>query len=196
MDPLLPGDNGATDEELLLAIARDADRSAFAALFRRFAGRLKGFLIKGGAQDDVAEEIAQDVMVTVWRKAKSFDPTKAGAATWIFTIARNRRIDHLRRAGRPEPTADDPAFVPEPEPTPERVMEGEDRDKRVRDALARLTKDQREVVQLAFYGGLSHGEIAAHLQAPLGTVKSRLRLSFAHLRGELGTGFVQELVDE
>ena len=181
---------------MVLAIATHGDKSAFAALFGRFAGRVKGFLIKSGANPDQAEEVAQEVMVTVWRKAGSFDPTKASVATWIYTIARNRRIDHVRREKRPEPDANDPQFQPDPEPDASHQLSVEERDRRVREALASLTSDQREVVQLAFFLGLSHAEIAERLQTPLGTVKSRLRLSFARLRGELGDEFADELVDD
>lgn len=185
-----------TDEALMEAIAAVADRAAFAELYGRFAGRVKGFLIRGGMAPDSAEEIAQEVMVTVWRKAKQFDAEKASAATWIYTIARNRRIDHVRKARRPEPDAKDPAFHPEPDATPEEKMAGADRDALVRKAMAELSREQSEVVRLAFFAGLSHGEIAAHLNAPLGTVKSRLRLSFQRLRDALGTGFAEELVDD
>ena len=190
-DPGLVDDNA-----LLAAIAARADRDAFAELFRRFAGRIKGFLIRGGLEPELAEETAQEVMVTVWRRATSFDPAKAGAATWIFTIARNRRIDHLRKMSRDEPDPEDPLFAPEPEATPEQEAETATRDAQVRAALSTLTPDKLQVVRLAFFTGLSHGEIAEKLDAPLGTVKSRLRLSFQRLRGELGADFASELIDD
>ena len=187
---------GGSDESLLAAIVDRADRTAFADLFGRYAGRIKAFLINGRLDPGTAEEIAQEVMVTLWRKAASFDPSKASVATWIFTIARNRRIDHLRRQARPEPDPTDPQFRPEPEVSSERAVANATRDTRVRAALASLADEQREVVQLAFFAGLSHGEIAERLGTPLGTVKSRLRLSFARLRTELGTEFVAELADD
>lgn len=191
------GDSGnVSDEDLLAAIAERADRGAFAELFERYAGRIKAFLMKSRTDPGTAEEIAQEVMVTVWRKAASFDRSKASAATWVYTIARNRRIDHLRKQARPEPDPADPHFQPEPEVSAERAVANAARDTRVREALAALTEEQREVVQLAFFSGLSHGEIAEELGAPLGTVKSRLRLSFARLRGELGTEFAGELADD
>lgn len=194
--PNMPENTKDEDTSLVLAIASSADKSAFAVLFGRFAGRVKGFLIKSGASPEQAEEVAQEVMVTVWRKAGSFDPAKASVATWIYTIARNRRIDHIRREKRPEPDANDPQFQPDPEPDASHQISAIERDRKVREALTSLTEDQREVVQLAFFSGLSHGEIAEKLQAPLGTVKSRLRLSFARLRGELGDEFADELVDD
>lgn len=185
-----------SDEALVRAIAGAADRAAFAELFGRYAGRVKGFMIKAGAPPDLAEEVAQEVMVTVWRKAGTFDGERASAATWIYTIARNRRIDLIRRAKRPQPDPDDPTFVPEPEPDPAETMASVDRDTRVRAALEDLSTDQREVIELSFFAGLSHGEIAQEIDAPLGTVKSRLRLAFSKLRGALGEGFSGELRDD
>lgn len=185
----------ATDEALVTAIARSADRNAFRELFQRYAGRIKGFLMKGGARGDQAEEIAQDVMVTIWRKAASFDPDKAGAATWIFTIARNRRIDVIRRERRPEPDPEDPLYKPDDPMTPQQALAGQERDRRVREALDDLSDEQRQIVRLSFFIGLSHGEIAQKLDIPLGTVKSRTRLAFARLRSALGVEFSDELND-
>lgn len=190
-----PDLNDATDEALVTAIARSADRTAFRELFQRYAGRIKGFLMKGGARGDEAEEIAQDVMVTIWRKAASFDPDKAGAATWIFTIARNRRIDVIRRERRPEPDPEDPLYKPDDPMTPQQALAGQERDRRVREALDDLSDEQRQIVRLSFFIGLSHGEIAQKLDIPLGTVKSRTRLAFARLRSALGVEFSDELND-
>lgn len=192
----LPDRGALEDADLMAAIALRADRAAFAELFDRFAGRIKAFLIRGGLTHELAEEIAQEVMVTVWRKAASFDAARASVATWIYTIARNRRIDHFRRTTRDEPDPNDPLFAPEPEATPEEQAQLASRDVQLRSTLAVLPDDQKEVVRLAFYDGLSHGEIANRLDMPLGTVKSRLRLSFKRLRGELGGEFAQELVDD
>lgn len=190
------GLDGESDEALLAAIAARAERAAFAELFRRFAGRIKAFIIRAGTSPDMAEEVAQEVMVTVWRKAAAFDPAKASAATWIYTIARNRRIDLHRRESRPEPDPEDPLFRPETEDSAERRLASADRDGRLRAALSDLPGEQIEVLQLAFFAGLSHSEIAVRLDMPLGTVKSRLRLSFVRLRGALGEGFSAELVDD
>ncbi len=184
------------DGALMAAIAVHADRAAFAELFGRYAGRIKAFLIRGGLPHEVSEEIAQEVMVTVWRKAGTFDRARAGVSTWIYTIARNRRIDHLRRDMRAEPDPKDPLFAPEPEATPEQEAATASRDQQIRTALASLSSDQFEVVKLAFFAGLSHGEIAEELTLPLGTIKSRLRLSFKKLRGELGGEFAAELAND
>ena len=185
-----------SDEALLAAIAGRAERTAFAELFRRYAGRIKAFMMRAGTPPDVAEEVVQEVMVTVWRKSAHFDPAKASAATWIYTIARNRRIDLYRREKRPEPDPEDPMFRPEPEHSTERKIAGADRDGQLRAALVHLPGEQVEVLRLAFFAGLSHSEIAERLGMPIGTVKSRLRLSFVRLRTALGDEFATELVDD
>ncbi|MEM1276209.1 MAG: sigma-70 family RNA polymerase sigma factor [Pseudomonadota bacterium] len=185
-----------SDEALLRRVAEQNDRAAFSQLFQRYAGRIKAFLIRAGAHREEAEEGAQEVFVALWRRAETFDPTKAGATTWIYTIARNKRIDMLRRARRAEPDISDPLFVPDDIESSETLVAGVDRDARVRAAILALPDDQRAVIRLAFFAGLSHAEIAQQLEAPLGTVKSRLRLSFARLRDELGSEFSLELMDQ
>ncbi|MGG7567363.1 sigma-70 family RNA polymerase sigma factor [Rhodovulum sp. DZ06] len=187
--------DAAADAALLARIA-GGDRAAFADLFGRYAGRVKSFLIAGGAAPDQADEVAQEVMVTVWRRAALYDPAKAAPSTWIFTIARNRRIDMIRRARRPAPDPEDPLFQPEAEPDPEESAAASARDARVREALSELSEDQRETVRLAFFAGLTQTEIAEQIGAPLGTVKSRLRLAFRKLRDALGDEFSEELRDD
>jgi RNA polymerase sigma-70 factor (ECF subfamily) len=191
-----PISDATGDEALLLAVAERGDRASFVALFHRYAGRVKAFLIRGGASETAAEEAAQEVMITLWRRAALYDPAKAGVSTWIFTIARNKRIDLLRRDARGRPDEDDPTLDPGPEAGPERHFAGAERDARVREAVLALSEEQREVVRLAFFAELTHGEIASRLSLPLGTVKSRLRLAFNRLRAELGPGFSMELTDD
>jgi RNA polymerase sigma-70 factor (ECF subfamily) len=170
---------------LLKKVAADADRAAFTELFDHFAPRVKAYLMRLGAPGPQAEDLAQDVLVTVWRKAALFDDRQASASTWIFTIARNRRIDSIRRARRPEIDPNDPLFVPDPEPQADAVLVTAEREDRLRAAMAKLTADQRALLAQAFYDGKSHSEIAAATSLPLGTVKSRLRNIFAKLRGML-----------
>ena len=178
-------DERAMLETLLLRVARESSRDAFAGLFRHFAPRLKGYLLRLGADDSEAEEIAQDVMVTVWRKADQFDPSKAGVSTWIFRIARNRRIDAHRRNSKPELDADEPMLRP-PDPVAPEVMLGRaEADAAVRAELTGLPDEQVDLLRAAFYEGLTHSEIAERYRLPLGTVKSRIRLGFARLRGKL-----------
>ncbi|MCB1369522.1 MAG: sigma-70 family RNA polymerase sigma factor [Rhodobacteraceae bacterium] len=185
----------ASDAAVLRAVAA-GDRSAFVELFGRYAGRIKGFLMRRGASEADAEEIVQEVMVAIWRRAASFDPERAAAATWIFTIARNRRIDLVRRARRPEPDPQDPLFRPDPEPGSVARISAAEREARLRAGLAGLAPGQRQVLVAAFYEGLSHGEIAARLDLPVGTVKSRIRLAFGHLREAIGEELAGEFGDE
>ncbi len=184
-----------TDNQLLAGVAAQ-DRAAFAELFERYARRIKAFILRAGTSNEDADEIAQEVMVTVWRKAHQFDPDKAAAVTWIFAIARNRRIDTIRRRMRPEPDPEDPLFQPAPEPGGMEVLSAQQMAERVREGVAQLPEDQREVLRAAFYDGLSHAEIATALNLPLGTVKSRIRLSFKHLRGVLGDEMAGVFLDD
>ncbi|MEP3045627.1 MAG: sigma-70 family RNA polymerase sigma factor [Roseibium sp.] len=167
---------------LIVKVAATRDKASFVELFDHFAPRIKGYLMKQGADGAVAEEIAQDVMVTLWRKAELFDPKKSNASTWLFRIARNRRIDRLRRQKTSELNPDEPALQPTPLPDVADEMDARLREERVRAALAELPDDQREVVRLAFFIGLSHSEISDQTGIPLGTVKSRIRLAFGRLR--------------
>jgi len=171
---------------LIENIASQKDREAFAELFAHFAPRVKGYLLRLGASNGQAEEVTQDAMLTVWRKAHLFDRKKAAASTWIFTIARNRRIDILRQQKYPELDANDPALVPDTPAQADDEVIAEQRGELVRAALDKLPEEQRELVRLAFYNGWSHGQLADETNLPLGTVKSRLRLAFGRLRQELG----------
>ena len=170
---------------LIEKIAETKDRDAFAALFEHFAPRLKGYLMRLGASDGQAEEVLQEALLTVWRKAHLFDRKKAAASTWIFTIARNRRIDILRKRKFPEIDAEDPSLVPDAPRAPDEEVIGAREGEAVRMALEKLPDEQRELVRLAFYNGWSHSKIAEDTNLPLGTVKSRLRLAFSRLRNEL-----------
>lgn len=170
---------------LIAAIARSADRAAFAQLFDHFAPRVKGLLMRGGAPAELAEEIAQETLLAVWRKAALFDPAKASASTWIATIARNQRIDIARRETRSRLSQVYEILDEEGPLQPDEEISGAQRESRVRAAMTDLSSDQYRVVELAFLEGFSHQEVAKKLAIPLGTVKSRLRLALAHLRGRL-----------
>jgi RNA polymerase sigma-70 factor (ECF subfamily) len=173
------------DSELLLAIAAGRDRTAFVTLFGRFAPRLKLWFLRAGTPAQQAEDLVQETMLSVWRKADSFDPNRAGAATWIFTIARNQRIDALRRSSRPVPE-DDPSLAPAAPTAPDAAFDQVERESRIRAALASLTADQVDVIRLSFFEDRPHAEIERVLGVPLGTVKSRLRLAMNRLRAHLG----------
>lgn len=167
---------------LIERIAASADRAAFDALYAHFGPRLKGFLIGGGTRDDQAEELVQETMLMLWRRAETFDRRKASASTWLFTIARNKRIDVIRRQSRPDFDPHDPSLLPQAEPAVDDGVHARQRDRAVRAALAALPEEQRDLLRRAFYGGLSHSEIAAETGIPLGTVKSRIRLAMQRLR--------------
>ena len=172
--------------DLIEAIATRQDRPAFAALFRHYGPRIRAFLMKGGADAEAAQEVAQEAMILVWRKAASFDRTRASAATWIYTIARNKRIDMVRRAGRPAIEAADrlAVFAPEEDRPEKSVLAGQTYT-RVKELLSGLSADQLIVIQKAFFEDKTHTVIAEELRLPLGTVKSRIRLALARLREAL-----------
>jgi RNA polymerase sigma factor (sigma-70 family) len=168
---------------LIVSIARNKDREAFAELFKHFAPRVKSFLIRWGMAAEAAEELAQETLLTVWRRADVYDPVKAAASTWIFTIARNLRIDRARREGRPSLEEDPSDAVPQP--SPDAVVSAVENEARVAKALGDLPPEQAQVVKLAFFAGKPHSEIAMDLGLPLGTVKSRMRLAMGRLRDTL-----------
>jgi len=170
---------------LIVAIARSADREAFARLFDHFAPRVKGLLMKAGTPAELAEEVAQETLLTVWRKATLFDPAKASAGTWIATIARNLRIDIARRETRSRLSQVYEILDEDGPERPDAVVSGAERDVLVRAAMTQLSPDQYRVIELAFIEGFSHQDVAKRLAIPLGTVKSRLRLALSHLRGRL-----------
>ncbi|MBA4808744.1 MAG: sigma-70 family RNA polymerase sigma factor [Brevundimonas sp.] len=172
---------GGEYDRLIEAVAMRRDREAFARLFEHFAPRLKAYLMKAGAPAGAAEDFAQDAMLTVWRKAELFDSTKAHAATWIFTIARNRRLDVLRQDARRTPMPHLELVQDEPE-QPDQVFLASEDAARLKSAMERLTKDQMEVLRLAFFQDNPHSEIARRLDLPLGTVKSRIRKAMIKLR--------------
>ncbi|GBF58764.1 ECF RNA polymerase sigma factor RpoE [Candidatus Phycosocius bacilliformis] len=171
--------------DLMEAVAEHRDKSAFATLFSYYGPRVKAYLMRLGADNALAEELAQDVMVTVWRKADLFDRTQASVSTWLFRIARNKRIDAIRRTTKPELDPNDPLLLPSAPEAADSLVSGAERDQLVRAALVDLPEEQRLLLQQAFYDGLSHREIAEQTGTPLGTVKSRLRLAFLKLRAKL-----------
>jgi RNA polymerase sigma factor (sigma-70 family) len=172
--------------DLLVLVGRARDRRAFEALFAHFAPRIKGYLLRLGAGGAIAEDLAQETMLVIWRKAQLFDATKASASTWIFTIARNLRIDALRRERRPDFDPNDPALVPAEEPEADVLLMRDDDDSRLHEALRNLSPEQAQVVQMSFFADKPHSLIAAELGLPLGTVKSRLRLAMVRIRAALG----------
>lgn len=166
-------------------VAETGNRAAFAALYEHFAPRLKAWLMRLGTPEDVAEELMQESLITAWRRAASFDPVQASVATWLFTIARNKRIDRLRREKRPEIDLSDPLLVPDPEPAPDEIVDAAQDEAHLRAALKDLPEEQLHLLRLAFFSDLSHRDIAQRENLPLGTVKSRIRLALARLKTRL-----------
>ena len=175
----------ARPEDLIAAIAERGDRAAFATLFAIYAGRVKGMAMRAGASAEAAEDIAQETMLAIWRKASTYDSRRSTSAAWIFTIARNQRIDRLRRDTRSRLHLLYETVEPEGPQEPDAALDTVEREARVRRALEALPAEQVNVVRESFFEGRPHAEIAARLGLPLGTVKSRLRLAMARLRNSL-----------
>ncbi len=169
---------------LLAAVAERRDRAAFAYLFDHYAPRLKAFLMRQGVEASAAEELVQETMLTVWRRAETFDPKQAAVATWIFTIARNKRIDRLRRENKPDLDPHEPLFHHEV-PSADQVVDQQQQGERLRRAIADLPQEQADIVRMAYFGDMVHTTIAAQTGIALGTVKSRLRLAMKRLRRAL-----------
>jgi RNA polymerase sigma-70 factor (ECF subfamily) len=183
------GSERAEWPRLIVAIAVHQDRAAFGRLFAYFAPRVKTYMQRSGTTEARAEELAQETMLTVWRKAALFDPASAGASTWIFTIARNLRIDAFRRdrrGGAIEVSDVEAEFQIDESPPADASVAAAQSEQRVRAALAELPPDQMRVIELSFFDEMAHSEIARMLGVPLGTVKSRLRLAMNRLRNRLG----------
>jgi RNA polymerase sigma factor (sigma-70 family) len=178
--------NGTADDckALLAAVAERRDHSAFAQLFDRFAGRIETYLRRLGAERALAEDLTQDVMLVIWQRAGRYEPTRAAASTWIFTIARNRLIDALRRQ-RSEQRTDGDAIE---------MLAGHDTEQRfyltqlerhLRHAVAMLPSGQNQLIEQGYFRDKSQATLADELDLPLGTVKSRQRLALGRLRRHL-----------
>ena len=171
--------------ELMEAIAARKDRQAFSQLFAFFAPRVKGFGIRRGVDPAAAEEIAQEALLTVWRKAETFDPEKASVSTWVFTIVRNKHIDMFRRHAYPEVDIDELAETADDAQPADHALASAQEGSAVREAMRCLPAEQLLIIQKAFYEDKSHRAIADELALPLGTVKSRIRLALARMRSAL-----------
>lgn len=175
-----------TDEwsECLTLIAANEDRAAFTRLFRHFAPLVKAFALSGSSLSAThADELVQEVMLKVWQKARAFDPEKAAASTWVYTIARNCRTDMFRRLQKFDTplAADD--FTPDQEPSePFAMLQSRRSRDKVHALMGTLPPDQAQILAKVYMEGKSHAEAAAELDLPLGTVKSRVRLAIQKLQ--------------
>jgi RNA polymerase sigma factor (sigma-70 family) len=178
---------------LVKSVAEQRDRDAFARLFDHFVPRLEAYLQRLGADKATAEEISQDVMMTLWRKAQLFDPQKSSVTTWLYRIARNRRIDAARRDRLDYRDPMDAAFGDVADDRElDSAVDVQRREEVLRTAIKELPEEQLTLVRLAFFESLSHSSIAARTGLPLGTVKSRIRLAFTRLRRTLESRGVVE----
>ncbi|MDC7683954.1 sigma-70 family RNA polymerase sigma factor [Asticcacaulis sp. BYS171W] len=174
-------------EALIVRIAATRDRDAYAQLFTLYAPKLKAFMMGRGLSANEAEDLAQDALLSVWRKAGYFDPSKAAATTWIYAIARNLHIDGVRKQKRARDLPED-LWAPEPDAAADVAVIGAEDARTVAVLIDTLPPEQIEVIRLSFFEDLSHGDIATALSIPLGTVKSRLRLAMMRLRTAFDTG--------
>lgn len=179
------GDSELTPQywaKLVVQIAESSDRRAFQTVYDYYGPRVKSFTMRSGISPDIAEEISQETMMMVWRKADKYNPSLASVSTWIFTIARNKKIDRFRKDSKPLPDANDPTFAGEAEISPEESTWHSINADKVHEALRKLPEDQRQVLSMAFLEDNPHQKISDKLNLPLGTVKSRIRLGMAKLR--------------
>jgi len=175
----------AKDKELTSLIGRIAsfkDKTAFSELFKLVGPRIKGYLMKLGSSDVAAEDLLQEVMLTVWRKSETFDRSKAAVSTWLFTIARNKRIDMLRKEIRPQLDPLDPMLSPNQEAAADDIYGSNQEAMKISKAIEQLPTDQAVLIKMTYYEDKSHSIIADELKMPLGTVKSRIRLASTRLR--------------
>jgi RNA polymerase sigma-70 factor (ECF subfamily) len=171
--------------DLVQSVATKRDQTAFAELFDHFAPRINAYLLRIGTDNGTAEEITQEVMVTLWRKAELFDSSKSSVGTWLFRIARNRKIDLIRRDRSDTIDVNDPMLIPDEDRPLEDGLDARRFGVLVRESMDGLPEEQLELINLAFFEGLSHSQIAERTGLPLGTVKSRIRLAFSRLKKQL-----------
>ena len=175
-------DSGKTSfDALLVAVGQDQDKDKFAALFEYFAPRIKSFLIQSGLSDTLADELAQETMLAVWDKASHYDPAKAAASTWIYRIARNKKIDYFRKKSTGETQIPDETLIEDDADNQASMLMQKQETDIMSHALAELPEEQSDLLARSFFKGQSHGEIAKETGIPLGTVKSRIRLALEKL---------------
>lgn len=184
--PRRMSDNASGDvsyEDLLYDVGQNKDKDSFIALFNYFAPRIKSFLLKGGASETKADELAQETMLNVWNKAKGYDPTKAAASTWIFTIARNKRIDALRKKKYYSVDLDNlPELEDETDTSPIQNAIDSEETHAIAHAIQSLPAEQADLIKRSYFEEKTHQEIAEETGLPLGTVKSRIRIALKRLR--------------
>ena len=179
-------DRDSEHKRLIAKVAADRDRGAFEVLFLYFGPRVKALMMRSGADQAMAEDLVQDVMMSVWRKVHLYAPERGSVSTWVFTIARNARIDRLRRSAS-QPYEDiDELEIPAGDAGADSDVLASQRAERIAEALSELPDEQRRIIELAYVHDKPQSRIAKDLALPLGTVKSRMRLAYGKLREKLG----------
>lgn len=186
MRPESDADESQDMVALIQMVGTKRDVGAFETIFRHFAPRVRAYMARLSADAQTAEETMQETMIAVWNKAGQFDPSKGALSTWIFTIARNHRIDAFRREKRPEFDPNDPVFVPDEIVQADAKIQAKQASQQLHEAMAKLPEEQIALLKLSYFEDHSHSAIATKLNIPLGTVKSRMRLAFEKLRVALG----------
>lgn len=176
------------DEELM-ELVQDGEVRAFEVIFDRHASAAFSLAYRMCGRPAMAEDIVQESFVSLWRSSAAYDAARGSVRTWVLSVVRNRAIDAFRREAAKATSELDEQRVAERVPAPEltdREVERRDEARQVRDALKGLPADQRQVIELAFFGGFSHSQIAEMLKLPAGTVKGRMRLGLSKMRFALG----------
>jgi RNA polymerase sigma-70 factor, ECF subfamily len=168
--------------QLLTRVAQSRDRAAFSQLFDHFAPRVKSFMMRKGSTADQAEDLVQETLIAVWNKAAMFSTDRGSVSTWIFTIARNLRIDRLRRERSQLYTDLEDFDAPDLRDGADEALGRLQEDNHVAMALAQIPEEQRQLLILSYVEDVAQSEIASRLNIPLGTVKSRMRLGYQRMR--------------
>ena len=177
---------GAAELAALLARAADGDRAAFREFYDRTSAKLFGIIARILVERGEAEDVLQEVYVTVWRKAAEFDSTRASPVTWMATIARNRAIDRLRaRGSRPQAPLDEAAEVRDESPAADALIDTARDAARVQAALARLEPRHAAAIRSCYFEGLTYEALAEREQVPVGTLKSWVRRGLVRMKAEM-----------
>lgn len=174
-----------TDDDLTLCvelIGKNQDKLAFNSIFKYFAPRLKSFLVKAGSTDTQAEEVIQEVMIAVWTKSSTYDSNKSSVSTWIYTIARNKRIDKIRKEKRHYLSESDEGLEIPVDSTQEKEIFTAQVSNSLKKYMSNLPEEQSKLLKLSYFYNKTHADISAELKIPLGTVKSRIRLALTKMR--------------
>jgi RNA polymerase sigma-70 factor (ECF subfamily) len=182
---------GSRSDADVIRRIRAGDRAAFLEVYDRYAPLLLSVAARVLGDRREAEDVLQDVFTQIWHKSSGYDAELGSLSSWAVTLTRNKAIDRIRASTRRRRLMEEIAISAEtaadaPMPSANELLHGRERAQHIRAALADLSADQRQVIELAFFAGLSQSEIAARLGQPLGTIKARIRRGMLRLREQLG----------